>query len=281
MACVTLKRPLDFDPLEVLHSPNRPSSTKRRRCTPIKNVDRHGLILPQSSRMSNAAAAAANGSPASGPSVFKETPLAEGEISNNLRDELRRMKRRRQLASQNIAAEMGATSSRRNTSSINSVDGVPRSPNSVGCGSAPSSPEPMYQEVGNMSPRSASSSQVLRASISTSRELENSSSQISHNAPSDGLHASSSIQCNSSNVPSTNNCNIKALMGTGNKPVFTLKQMTLICEKMCKERTDAVRQEYDKILHQKLSEQYDAFVKFIDHQIQQRFNESQLPSYLS
>jgi len=50
---------------------------------------------------------------------------------------------------------------------------------------------------------------------------------------------------------------------------------------MCKERTDAVRQEYDKILHQKLSEQYDAFVKFIDHQIQQRFNESQLPSYLS
>ena len=47
------------------------------------------------------------------------------------------------------------------------------------------------------------------------------------------------------------------------------------------ERTDKVREEYDKILQQKLSEQYDAFVKFIDHQIQQRFNESQLPSYLS
>jgi hypothetical protein len=65
------------------------------------------------------------------------------------------------------------------------------------------------------------------------------------------------------------------------KKVFTLNEMTLLCEKMCKERTDAVRQEYDKILHTKLSEQYDAFVKFIDHQIQQRFNESQLPSYLS
>ena len=47
------------------------------------------------------------------------------------------------------------------------------------------------------------------------------------------------------------------------------------------ERTDQVREEYDRILHQKLSEQYDAFVKFIDHQIQQRFNEAQLPSYLS
>ena len=47
------------------------------------------------------------------------------------------------------------------------------------------------------------------------------------------------------------------------------------------ERTDQVREEYDRILQQKLSEQYDAFVKFIDHQIQQRFNQSQLPSYLS
>ena len=195
---------------------------------------RHGLILPQSSRMSNAAIAATNGSKSSGPSVFRETPLVEGEISNNLRDELRRMKRRRQLASQNIAAEMGVASSSLNNSSINCADGIPRSPSSIGCGSAPSSPEPMYQEVGNMSPRSTSSSQLPRASISTSRELDNSSSQISHSAPSDSLHANPSIQCNSSNVPSTNNRNIKALMGTGDKPVFTLKQMTLICEKMCK-----------------------------------------------
>merc|ERR1719361_721344 len=225
--------------------------------------------------MSAAAAAAVNGSTASGPSVFKETPLTEGDISNNLRDELRRMKRRRQLASQNIAAQMGNTSNFR-PSSINTVDTLPRSPRS-----APSSPEPMLQELGNMSPKSASSSLVPRASVSTSRELVNSSNQMSHHKSSDGLHASSSIQCNSSNVPSTSNRNIKALMGTGDKPVFTLKQMTLICERMCKERTDAVRQEYDKILHTKLSEQYDAFVKFIDHQIQQRFNESQLPSYLS
>ena len=47
------------------------------------------------------------------------------------------------------------------------------------------------------------------------------------------------------------------------------------------DRTNQVREEYDRILQQKLAEQYDAFVKFIDHQIQQRFNESQIPSYLS
>ena len=65
------------------------------------------------------------------------------------------------------------------------------------------------------------------------------------------------------------------------RPIFTLKQMTMICERMCQERTSAVREEYDRILQQKLSEQYDAFVKFIDHHIQQRFNQAQLPSYLS
>ena len=57
--------------------------------------------------------------------------------------------------------------------------------------------------------------------------------------------------------------------------------MTLIAERMCKERVDQVRQEYDQILQQKLSEQYESFVKFIDQQIQRRFTESQAPSYLS
>merc|ERR1711944_166501 len=78
--------------------------------------------------MSNAAAAALNGTTASGPSVFKETPLTEGDISNNLRDELRRMKRRRQLVSQNIAAQMGNTAPTFSNSSINTIDNLPRSP---------------------------------------------------------------------------------------------------------------------------------------------------------
>ena len=196
---------------------------------------RHGLLLPQSSRMSAAAAAAANGSLVSGSSVFRETPLAQGEVSNNLRDELKRMKRRRQLASQNVAAQIAASSSSSNCSSINSTDGLHQRPSSsIGCASAPSSPEPMNQEIGNMSPQSASTTQLSRASISNSRG--NSSSQISLSSASGSSHASSSVQCNSSNVPSTSNRNIKALMGTGDKPVFTLKQMTLICERMCKVR---------------------------------------------
>merc|ERR1712107_704095 len=51
-----------------------------------------------------------------------------------------------------------------------------------------------------------------------------------------------------------------AILKKADRPVFTLKQMTMICEKTCQERTDQVREEYDRILQQKLSE-HDAFVK--------------------
>lgn len=202
MACVTLKRPLDFDPL---HSPNhRPSPSKRpRRCMPIQKNNRNNKIIEQS-----------RDAETSTPSVFRETPLTPGEIANSLRDELKRLKRRRQLA--------------------------PYSPGSPGRSSNPGSPEPMNDDIS----RTATTAAVPTAS--TSSTSSSSSSAVIRE-----------------------------------KPLFTLKQMTLICERMCKERTDQVREEYDKILQQKLSEQYDAFVKFVDHQIQQRFNDSQLPSYLS
>jgi len=186
MACVTLKRTLDFDPL---HSPSRP--TKRRRCVPL-----HCTPEKQTGANPNASA-----------SPFRETPLTPEQIANNLRDEMKRLKKRRQF--------VGGPSS----------PGGPPSP-----GSAPSSPEPMM----------------------------------------DTEHT----QVGSSKSPGPSG-------GAAEKPIFTLRQMTIIAERMCEERVEQVRSEYDQILHQKLSEQYDAFVKFIDHQIQKRFNESQAPSYLS
>jgi len=199
MACVTLKRPLDLDPLEALHSPNRPQ--KRRRCTPLKSVDRESNSLSCQT--------------SSEPSAFRESPLSPSQVANYLRDELKRLRKRRQLA------ELPSTS---------------RSPPA-----SPGSPEPMMADLDRASPNSlAGPSSPKSVHVMTKTPTKN-----------------------------------------GERPVFTLKQMTMICEKMCKERTDQVREEYDRILQQKLSEQYDAFVKFVDHQIQQRFNQSQLPSYLS
>ena len=165
------------------------------------------------------------------PSVFRETPLTPEQIANNLRDEIKRLKKRRQIA--------GPAS-----------PGSPPSPSSAPASpSSPSSPEPMM-EMG-------------------------------------------AAACSSSSSSST------AGNGKPEKPIFTLKQMIMIADRMCEERVEQVRNEYDNILQQKLSEQviitalvslttypyfilqYDAFVKFIDHQIQKRFTESQAPSYLS
>jgi len=143
----------------------------------------------------------ANSSPGK-PSEFKESALTPEQIANNLRDEMKRLKKRREFRGQG-----------------------PSSP-----GSAPSSPEPMME----------------------AHMME-------------GANSSLAV------TPSKNS----------EKPIFTLKQMSMIAERMCAERVEQVRAEYDQILQQKLSEQYDAFVKFIDHQIQKRFNESMAPSYLS
>lgn len=40
---------------------------------------------------------------------------------------------------------------------------------------------------------------------------------------------------------------------------------------MLKEREDKIREQYDAVLHAKLAEQYDAFVKFTYDQIQRRY----------
>ena len=86
MACVTLKRSLDFDPL---HSPNR--STKRRRCCPPGTGPLHhrGALPDQQQQPSSQP-----------PSVFRESVLTPEQIANNLRDEIKRLKKRRQIPSE-------------------------------------------------------------------------------------------------------------------------------------------------------------------------------------
>ncbi|XP_018599352.1 akirin-2 [Scleropages formosus] len=64
------------------------------------------------------------------------------------------------------------------------------------------------------------------------------------------------------------------------QPLFTLRQVGMICERLLKEREEKVREEYDEILTTKLAEQYDAFVKFTHDQLMRRFGE-QPASYVS
>ncbi|XP_020284865.1 akirin-2 [Pseudomyrmex gracilis] len=183
MACATLKRSLEFDPV---HSHGRPS--KRRRCMPMSCMS--------------------SGTSASSPrsSSLPQNPSPFGEIANKLtpekmaakvRDELRRLQRRKQL----------------------------------------------------------------QFPASDSSDMEGPSSPSSPSA--------------SSSTPFSHNSSGKE------KPLFTFRQVGLICERMLKEQETQIREEYDKILHVKLSEQYDAFVKFTYDQIQKKFEASAAPSYLS
>jgi len=65
------------------------------------------------------------------------------------------------------------------------------------------------------------------------------------------------------------------------KPLFTFRQVGLICERLLREREDQLRETYEQALSAKLSEQYDTFVKFTYDQIQKRFEANAAPSYLS
>lgn len=63
-------------------------------------------------------------------------------------------------------------------------------------------------------------------------------------------------------------------------PLFTFKQVTLICERMLKDRESQVREEYNLVLSNKLAEQYEAFLKFNLDMIHKRLADSPF-SYIS
>ncbi|GAA6074789.1 akirin-2, partial [Tachysurus ichikawai] len=57
------------------------------------------------------------------------------------------------------------------------------------------------------------------------------------------------------------------------QPLFSLKQVGLICERLLKEQEEKVREEFEETLTAKLAEQYDMFVKFTHDQLMRRFGE--------
>ncbi|XP_066601219.1 akirin-2 [Prorops nasuta] len=184
MACATLKRSLEFDPV---HSHGRPS--KRRRCIPM-------CVSPSTSTQ--------NTPRPQKPSPFGDVThkLTPEKMAANIREEIRRLHRRKQLHFNPQNGSSGDSSD---------MEG-PASPSaSTACGSNSHSYNPSAKE----------------------------------------------------------------------KPLFTFRQVGLICERMLKEQETQIREEYDQILNMKLSEQYDAFVKFTYDQIQKRFESAAAPSYLS
>lgn len=63
-------------------------------------------------------------------------------------------------------------------------------------------------------------------------------------------------------------------------PLFTFRQVSLICERLVRDREEEVKEQYDKVLNCKLAEQYESFLKFNHDQLARRFGKSEM-SYVS
>ncbi|CAG5128008.1 unnamed protein product [Candidula unifasciata] len=63
-------------------------------------------------------------------------------------------------------------------------------------------------------------------------------------------------------------------------PLFTFKQVAMICERMVKEHEDQLRETYEKALSSKMSEQYESFLRFNHDQLHKHFG-SVPSSYVS
>lgn len=64
------------------------------------------------------------------------------------------------------------------------------------------------------------------------------------------------------------------------QPLFTLRQVGYLCERLIKDHEETIREEYEQILNTKLAEQYESFVKFTQDQIMRRYG-ARPASYVS
>lgn len=68
--------------------------------------------------------------------------------------------------------------------------------------------------------------------------------------------------------------------GERDQTTLTVKQVVSLCERLWKEREEKIRGEYDAVLNDRLSEQYDSFLKFTQDQIMRKFHNTSC-SYVS
>lgn len=95
--------------------------------------------------------------------------------------------------------------------------------------------------------------------------------------------SSSSLSIDGSASPSSSTGNMFSALSPNKRemPLFTFKQVSMICERMLKDREEQIKNEYNSVLTCKLAEQYEAFLKFNHDQIQRRFATDQPVSYVS
>ncbi|ROL44007.1 Akirin-2 [Anabarilius grahami] len=228
MACgATLKRTMDFDPLM------NPASPKRRRCAPL-SPSSSGASPQKYLRME--------------PSPFGRvsSALTTEQILSNIKQEYKRMQKRRHLESSFQQSDSGCgLDSQPHASISSSTAALP------GVSSGSASPSRREQPLFTLKQVGMICERLLKEREEKVREEYDEILTTKLAGVSSGSASPSRRE----------------------QPLFTLKQVGMICERLLKEREEKVREEYDEILTTKLAEQYDAFVKFTHDQLMRRFGE--------
>ncbi|XP_050516943.1 akirin [Diabrotica virgifera virgifera] len=147
------------------------------------------------------------------------------------------------------------------------------SPTQSGIGS----PGPSSSPTGSSSPKSSVFPDVLSKTLTPENLIDNLKTEIKR------LQKRKQLQynCMETSDGSSSGGESSESPSRSEKPLFTFRQVGMICERMLREREVEIREEYDNVLTAKLSEQYDAFVKFTYDQIHRNYTNTAVPSYLS
>lgn len=198
-------------------------------------------------------------SPSSHNNNTSNEQLFRNEIMERLKCEAKRLIRRRQLTIANTTTTTTTT----NPSLSNSV-------------------ESMTPSASLLSRNTMNLNSQNTLIIDATSPIDKSQSNSPSNSPRNNVCNDSELLLTSNPLSNSNKSTKTSFnsLSHNDVPLFSMNQVNMICERMLKEREQHIREQYDKILTQKLSEQYDAFVKFTHEQIQRRFENSQC-SYVS
>lgn len=200
----------------------------------------------------------------------------KSELMERIKHEAKRLIKRKQ-ASNLSTVNTGSTSN-------NSTDEDESSLVTTSPSSSPSSSSSLTQTTSSLSPHVndnllACNSKLTSVSSSNLILIPNATS-ITKTTTATTTTSNTLKRSNEATNINTNNRLNLAVTNHNDLPLFSMNQVNQICSGMIREREQLIREQYDKILAEKLSEQYDSFVKFTHEQIQRRFEKSQC-SYVS
>lgn len=287
MACVTLKRPLEWiDPSMSAdsptggnhqHAPGSPSQMIISNSPPHYSSGGGGgnggrspkrLCIQSPASINNSSSPYASTSSLSTNShkMTDYKPISSSEIADQIRLEVMRLSKFRKLKRSQPSGEMGESSSTDVAASHADSD----------------SKSSMSQSPSSSPPRVTGGSSAAAPSTTTMGNIDvNNIYQLYTSLVNKNNNSKQTAQSQSDDHQADGKAGKSSSAAAHQAPLFTFDQVVLIVERLIREKEDSIRQQYESALNVRLAEQYDQFVKFSYDQIQRRFDSTNLPSYLS